>query len=94
MPKPHAPWNEIHPAFAIHSKDSILGHQVQMDFHDLSPAVGNYPGSSMYGLQKSGPMEDYALADLYSWLESHSGQVAKLYSATLSIATFHMTRAR
>jgi uncharacterized protein len=41
--------------------------------HDLSPAIGNYPGSSMYGLQKSGPIEDYALADLYAWLESHSG---------------------
>jgi uncharacterized protein len=41
--------------------------------HDLSPAIGYYPGSSMYGLQKSGPIEDYALADLYSWLESHSG---------------------
>jgi hypothetical protein len=32
--------------------------------HDLSPAIGIYPGSSMYGLQKSGPIEDYALADL------------------------------
>ena len=41
--------------------------------HDLSPAIGNYPGSSMYGLQKPGPIEDYALADLYSWLEAHSG---------------------
>jgi hypothetical protein len=41
--------------------------------HDLSPAIGYYPGSSMYGLQKSGPIEDYALADLYSWLESHAG---------------------
>ncbi len=41
--------------------------------HDLSPAIGYYPGSSVYGLQKSGPIEDYALADLYSWLESHSG---------------------
>jgi uncharacterized protein len=41
--------------------------------HDLSPAIGYYPGSSMYGIQKSGPIEDYALADLYSWLESHSG---------------------
>ena len=26
----------------------------------------------MYGLQKYGPIEDYALADLYTWLESHS----------------------
>ncbi len=41
--------------------------------HDLSPAIGSYPGSSMYGLQKIGPIEDYALADLYSWLEAHSG---------------------
>ena len=41
--------------------------------HDLSPAIGNYPGSSMYGLQKVGPIEDYALADLYAWLEAHSG---------------------
>jgi hypothetical protein len=41
--------------------------------HDLSPAIGYYPGSSMYGLQTSGPIEDYALADLYSWLEAHSG---------------------
>jgi pimeloyl-ACP methyl ester carboxylesterase len=41
--------------------------------HDLSPAIGYLPGSSMYGLQKSGPIEDYALADLYAWLEAHSG---------------------
>jgi uncharacterized protein len=42
--------------------------------HDLSPAIGYLPGSSMYGLVlPSGPIEDYALADLYSWLESHSG---------------------
>ena len=41
--------------------------------HDLSPAIGDYPGSSMYGLQQSGPIKDYALADLYSWLEAHSG---------------------
>ena len=42
--------------------------------HDLSPAVGNFPGSSMYGLVlPSGPIEDYALANLYSWLEAHSG---------------------
>jgi uncharacterized protein len=41
--------------------------------HDLSPAIGYYPGSSMYGIQKSGPIEDYALADLYAWLEAHSG---------------------
>ena len=41
--------------------------------HDLSPAIGDYPGSSMYGLQKSGAIEDYALADLYAWLEAHSG---------------------
>jgi pimeloyl-ACP methyl ester carboxylesterase len=32
--------------------------------HDLSPAIGDYPGSSMYGLQKSGPIEPYVLADL------------------------------
>ena len=31
--------------------------------HDLSPAIGDYPG----------PIEDYALAELYSWLEAHSG---------------------
>jgi pimeloyl-ACP methyl ester carboxylesterase len=42
--------------------------------HDLSPAIGVYPGSSMYGfVLASGPIEDSALADLYSWLESHSG---------------------
>ena len=41
--------------------------------HELSPAIGVYRGSSMYGLQKAGPIEDYALADLYSWLEAHSG---------------------
>ena len=41
--------------------------------HDLSPAIGDYPGSSMYGMQKSGPIEAYALADLYSWLAAHSG---------------------
>jgi pimeloyl-ACP methyl ester carboxylesterase len=41
--------------------------------HGLSPAIGVYPGSSMYGLQASGPIEPYVLADLYAWLESHSG---------------------
>jgi uncharacterized protein len=42
--------------------------------HDLSPAIGYLPGSSLYGLVlPSGPIEDYALADLYSWLEAHSG---------------------
>ena len=42
--------------------------------HDLSPAIGVYPGSSMYGLVlASGPIKDYLLADLYAWLESHSG---------------------
>jgi hypothetical protein len=41
--------------------------------HDLSPAIRYYPGSSMYGiLQPSGPIEDYTLADLYTWLGSHS----------------------
>jgi uncharacterized protein len=35
--------------------------------HYLSPVIGSYPGSSMYGLQKSGPIGGYALADLYSW---------------------------
>jgi hypothetical protein len=41
--------------------------------HNLSPAIGYYPGSSMYGLQTTGPIEQYALAGLYAWLESHSG---------------------
>jgi len=41
--------------------------------HDLSPATGYYSGSSMYGLQKSEPIEDYALADLYEWLEAQCG---------------------
>jgi uncharacterized protein len=41
--------------------------------HELSFAIGEFTGSSMYGLQKTGPIEDYALADLYSWLEAHSG---------------------
>jgi hypothetical protein len=40
--------------------------------HDLSPAIGYLPGSSMYGIQKSGPIEDYALVDLNSWLEAQS----------------------
>jgi hypothetical protein len=26
----------------------------------------------MYGLQKAGPIEEYALADLYAWLEAQS----------------------
>ena len=41
--------------------------------HELSPAIGEFNGSSIYGLQKAGPIEDYALADLYSLLEAHSG---------------------
>ena len=39
----------------------------------MSAAIGVHPGSSMYGLQKAGPIEDYVLADLHAWLESHSG---------------------
>jgi hypothetical protein len=41
--------------------------------HDMSSAIGDSLGSSMYGLQKFGPIEPYVLTDLYSWLESHSG---------------------
>jgi uncharacterized protein len=41
--------------------------------HQLSPAIGVHPGSSMYGLQKDGPIQPYVLADLYAWLEAHSG---------------------
>jgi uncharacterized protein len=42
--------------------------------HQLSPAIGYFVlGSGMYGLQKAGPIEEYALADLYAWLEAHSG---------------------
>ena len=38
------------------------------------PTTPVYPGSSMYGLVlASGSIEDYALADLYAWLEAHSG---------------------
>jgi pimeloyl-ACP methyl ester carboxylesterase len=59
--------------------------------HDLSPAIGNYPGSSKYGLQKSGPIEDYALAELYSWLESHSGLSRSFVTPTS--ATSHMAAA-
>jgi uncharacterized protein len=53
--------------------------------HDLSPAIGNYPGSSMYGLQKTGPIEDYALADLYAWLEAHSGHSHSYLTTTTTI---------
>jgi uncharacterized protein len=54
--------------------------------HDLSPANGDYPESSMYGLQKSGPIEGYALADLYSWLEAHSG-LSHSYVTTTAAST-------
>ena len=56
--------------------------------HDLSPAIGNYPypGSSMYGFQKLGPIEDYALADLYSWLEAHAG-LSHSYGTTVASTT-------
>jgi dipeptidyl aminopeptidase/acylaminoacyl peptidase len=40
--------------------------------HYLSPAIGALTGSVMY-LQVLGPIENYALADLYAWLEAHSG---------------------
>ena len=53
--------------------------------HDLSPAIGNYPGSSMYGLKKTGPIEDYALADLYSWLEAHSGLSHRYVTTTSTV---------
>ena len=56
--------------------------------HDLSPAIGYYSGFSMYGIQKSGPIEDYALADLYAWLEAHSGLSHSL--ATITNTTSHM----
>jgi pimeloyl-ACP methyl ester carboxylesterase len=56
--------------------------------HDLSPAIGYLPGSSMYGIQKSGPIEDYALADLYAWLEAHSG-LSHSYANTTN-TTSHM----
>jgi hypothetical protein len=39
----------------------------------ILPESHKVSGSSMYGLQKSGPIEDYVLADLYAWLEAHSG---------------------
>jgi pimeloyl-ACP methyl ester carboxylesterase len=58
--------------------------------HDLSPAIGSFTGSSMYGLQKSGPIEDYALADLYSWLSAHSG-LSHPYVTTTTAATSNMT---
>ena len=54
--------------------------------HNLSLAIGVFPGSSMYGLQKFGPIEDYALADLYAWLEAHSG-LSHPYTATLAANT-------
>src|SRR5437773_6543270 len=41
--------------------------------HRLSPVIGYLPGSSMYGLQKAGPTSEYVLADVYAWLEAHSG---------------------
>jgi hypothetical protein len=35
--------------------------------HQLLPAFGYFvPGSGIYGLQKAGPIEEYALADLYA----------------------------
>ena len=40
---------------------------------------------SMYGLQKSGPIEDYALADLYTWLESPSGLSHSYVTTTSTI---------
>jgi hypothetical protein len=53
--------------------------------HDLSPAIAQYPGSSMYGKQKTGPIEDYVLADLYSWLEAHSGLSHSVATPTSAI---------
>ena len=38
--------------------------------HQLSPVIGYFPGSGMF-LHKPGPTEEYALAGLYAWLESH-----------------------
>ena len=38
--------------------------------HQLSPVIGYFPGSGMF-LHKPGPTEEYVLADLYAWLESH-----------------------
>jgi uncharacterized protein len=54
--------------------------------HEMSPAIGVHPGSSMYGLQKAGPIEDYVLADLYAWLESHSG-LSHPYVTTITTST-------
>jgi uncharacterized protein len=52
--------------------------------HDLSPAIGESTGSAMYGLQKVGPIEDYVLADLYAWLEAHSGISHSVATTTAS----------
>ncbi|MDQ6862716.1 MAG: hypothetical protein M3044_02710 [Thermoproteota archaeon] len=40
--------------------------------HRLSPVIGFCPGSGMF-LQKASPTSEYVLADLYAWLEPHSG---------------------
>jgi hypothetical protein len=56
--------------------------------HQLSPAIGYFPGSEMF-LQKPGPTEDYALVDLYSWLETHSGFTSPTtISNTMSPSSF------
>jgi hypothetical protein len=62
--------------------------------HDLSPAIEDFPGSGMYGLQKPGPIEDYGLADLYSWLEAHSGLSHSFATSTTGNMTLRSTDTR
>ena len=40
--------------------------------HQLSRVIAFFAGSGMF-LQKPSPMSEYVLADLYGWLEAHSG---------------------
>jgi uncharacterized protein len=52
--------------------------------HYLSPAIGAFTGSDMHGVpQVLGPIENYALADLYAWLEAHCGFTPPASSSTM-----------
>jgi hypothetical protein len=53
----------------------------------MSPAIGYFTGSGMYGLQKTGHIEEYALTDLYAWLEAHSGQSHSHDTTTTAAST-------
>jgi uncharacterized protein len=83
----------VQQAFMLQQRLSEINHPDHMLItypglgHQSSPAIGYFTGSGMNGLQKAGPIEEYALADLYAWLEAHSGQSHSYDTITAAAST-------